>query len=271
MEQVRVAILDLYAGTPGRGMGNLKRIVEEVYPPIVYDIFDVRQHAEVPDLSYDIYISSGGPGDPREGDGVWDKAYFDWVDALLAHNRAHPHHPKYAFFICHSFQMLCHHLKMGRVSKRPKKSFGVFPVEKTAQGKDFFLFRLLNDPFYVADFRSYQIRPNLRRIDELGVEILAMELEDMRLHRYGAMMALRITDHIIATQFHPEADPEGMMNYAVKDDWRNIIISQYGEEIYREMIDHLEDPQKIDLTFKSVLPVFLHQAANAVSRIPALV
>lgn len=271
MDQVRVAILDLYAGTPGMGMGNLKRIVEEIHPKVLYDVFDVRQRAEVPDLSYDIYISSGGPGDPREGDGVWDKAYFNWVDALLEYNRLNPYQPKYGFFICHSFQMLCHYLKLGRVSKRPKKSFGVFPVEKTELGKDFFLFRYLQDPFYVADFRSYQIRPNLRRMQELGVEILAMELEDMRLHRYGALMALRITDQIIATQFHPEADPEGMMNYAVKEDWRKIIISQYGEEIYWEMIDHLEDPQKIDLTYKSVLPVFLHQAVMAVSKVTTYV
>ena len=31
---------------------------------LVWDEFDVRLKNELPDISYDIYISSGGPGDP---------------------------------------------------------------------------------------------------------------------------------------------------------------------------------------------------------------
>jgi hypothetical protein len=47
---------------------------------LVGDEFDVRQKNEVPDLSYDIFISSGGPGSPLESIGSdWEKVYFNWL------------------------------------------------------------------------------------------------------------------------------------------------------------------------------------------------
>jgi hypothetical protein len=40
----------------------------------------VRQKNEVPDLTYDIYISSGGPGSPLDSIGSdWEAAYFSWL------------------------------------------------------------------------------------------------------------------------------------------------------------------------------------------------
>ena len=69
---VRMAILDMNNNVENMGIASIKRIADR-FAVVDYDVFDVRYKAEVPGLDYDIYISSGGPGDPLDGDGVWDK------------------------------------------------------------------------------------------------------------------------------------------------------------------------------------------------------
>ena len=65
---VRVAILDLYEGAPNQGMRCIRTILKEWSEANDLDLhtdeFDVRLQNKVPDTSYDIYISTGGPGDP---------------------------------------------------------------------------------------------------------------------------------------------------------------------------------------------------------------
>ena len=64
----RIAILDLYEGQPNQGMRCLREIInqwgEYQNLEVEWDEFDVRQKNEVPDMTYDIFISSGGPGSP---------------------------------------------------------------------------------------------------------------------------------------------------------------------------------------------------------------
>ncbi|HEY4935263.1 MAG TPA: GMP synthase, partial [Puia sp.] len=63
---LRVAILDLYEGRPNEGMRCIQQILQEYSQskglPVVSKIYDVRLKEELPALSYDIYLSSGGPG-----------------------------------------------------------------------------------------------------------------------------------------------------------------------------------------------------------------
>lgn len=62
-EGIRIAILDLYNGEPNEGIRCIYDLIEsfsrEVDMEIVTDTFAIRYEEEVPDLSYDIYISSG--------------------------------------------------------------------------------------------------------------------------------------------------------------------------------------------------------------------
>ena len=64
--KVRIAILDLYEGVANQGMRCIREIIHQWGITSTYNVelheFDVRQKCEIPDLSYDIYISSGGPG-----------------------------------------------------------------------------------------------------------------------------------------------------------------------------------------------------------------
>ena len=70
---VRIAILDLYEGFPNQGMRCLREILHNFASEnclnLVLHEFEVRMKLEVPDLSYDVYISSGGPGSPLESEG----------------------------------------------------------------------------------------------------------------------------------------------------------------------------------------------------------
>src|SRR5688572_10867327 len=129
---VRMAILDMNNNVENMGIASIQRIADR-FAVIDYEVFDVRYKHEVPGLDFDIYISSGGPGDPLEGDGVWDKAYFDLIDQLWAYNQQHVE-KKFVFFICHSFQMICHHMGIGTISLRDKESFGILPMDKTEDG-----------------------------------------------------------------------------------------------------------------------------------------
>ena len=83
---VKVAILDLYDGFANQGMRCIRAILKEWAEMNDLDVqsteFDVRQKDELPDTSFDIYISSGGPGDPLKSRFEdWDIAWSHWLEA----------------------------------------------------------------------------------------------------------------------------------------------------------------------------------------------
>ena len=106
MSKITVAVLDLYEGTANQGMRCIRELLESYSDIIDFEEFDVRCEAALPDLNFDIYISSGGPGDPRFGDGIWEVAYYLWLKKVWEYNSDERNkRKKYVFFICHSFQM----------------------------------------------------------------------------------------------------------------------------------------------------------------------
>ncbi len=127
-KKLKLAILDLYDGEPNQGMRAIKNIVDQYASHFDWKVFDVRAKAELPSTDYDIYISSGGPGSPLDGDGVWNKKFFELIDELWRINTTRGATKKYVFFICHSFQMACDHFDLARVLPRRSGSFGTFPV-----------------------------------------------------------------------------------------------------------------------------------------------
>ena len=77
-QTIRIAILDLYEGVPNQGMRCIRDIIyqwgEANQFNVVYQEFEVRLKLEVPDTSFDVYISSGGPGSPLDtADTEWEK------------------------------------------------------------------------------------------------------------------------------------------------------------------------------------------------------
>ncbi len=138
---IKIATIDLYNNERNEGMRCIKEIVSEAQSKnneleISYEVFDTRFKGEVPGLDKDIYISSGGPGSPFEGEGTqWEKDYFNLIQKIWDYNQNNPERKKYLFFICHSFQMMGRFFKFGTVNQRHSKSFGVMPFTLTKEGK----------------------------------------------------------------------------------------------------------------------------------------
>ena len=265
MKTARLAILDMYEGLPNQGMRCIKEILSQFGDVVEWEIFDVRSLAEVPDLSFDIYISTGGPGNPTDGDGVWDVKYFKWLDAVWQWNLNPENSRKHVFLICHSFQMACLHFGLAEVSRRKSVSFGTFICHITEEGHDEPLFDGLDNPFYVADFRDFQVtQPDEARFEDMGAKIIALEKLRPHIALERALMAVRFSEEIFGVQFHPEADSEGMLKHFLDPERRQKIVKEHSEEKYLQMIEHLNDPGKIGLTHDIILPLFLRRALSTV-------
>jgi homoserine O-succinyltransferase len=268
-KKLKVAILDLYEGVPNEGMRCLRNILREFAEDnnieVQWDEFDVRLRNEVPDMSYDVFISSGGPGNPLETRYTdWEKKYFGWLNEVERWNMNPGNlQKKFVFFICHSFQLSARYYNVGIVTKRKSTAFGIFSVHMLEEGFDEPVFEGLRDPFYAVDSRDFQvIQPNYSVIEKMGAKILCIEKERPHVPYERAVMGMRFNDYMIGTQFHPEADAPGMTMYLHRDDKKKTIIENYGEAKWKSMLEHLNDPDKILWTYSHVLPNFLNQAVE---------
>jgi homoserine O-succinyltransferase len=179
---VRLAILDLYEGKENQGMRCIRLLLNQWAAENEVTIetveFDVRIKGELPDTSFDIYISTGGPGDPlvsRFDD--WDISWTRWLDRIERWNNNPSNlQKKHVLFICHSFQLASRYFNAGVICKRRSTAFGVFPIHMLQSGKNEPVFEGLPDPFYAVDSRDYQvIQPNHSLLDQMGASILCIE------------------------------------------------------------------------------------------------
>ncbi len=266
-KNIRIAILDLYEGVANQGMRCLREIIAHWGNSngisVIQDEFEVRIGLQVPDTSYDIYISSGGPGSPLESNGSeWENNYFKWLKRMEDWNEHSGNYPKkQLFFICHSFQLACRHYGIGNVCARKSTAFGVFPIHVLKESEDEPIFEGLKDPFYSVDSRDYQvIEPNHSRLKEMGGKILAIEKNRPHVPFERAIMAIRFNDYAIGTQFHPEADAEGMQMYLQRADKKKSVVDNHGEQKWKSMVEQLQDPDKIMRTYVHIIPNFLNHA-----------
>jgi GMP synthase-like glutamine amidotransferase len=263
---IKVAILDLYDGSANEGMRGFREILQRYRAKnnlnLTFEEFDVRGKAKVPGTGFDIYIVSGGPGSPIDSEGSeWENNYFSLTDKLEDHNLSNDPQKKYIFYVCHSFQLMCRKYGLGDVNLRNSESFGVLPIHQTPGGLNEPIFGGLADPFYSVDSRYWQVvNPNENRFAKLGMQLLAIEKERSHVDLPRAMMAIRFSDYAIGTQFHPEADPEGMKTFLLQDDEKQQVIEEHGIKKYNSMLLQLDDPDKIMLTQNTIIPNFLDQA-----------
>ena len=266
--KIKVAVIDMNNGAPNLGLRGILDVLDEYGKEhgihLSVKVFDLRQKNEIPDTAYDIYISSGGPGSPFDGEGeAWESAFFKLLDDIEAYNEQETGRKKYVFLICHSFQMACRKYKLGKVTQRKSTAFGIFPVSMTISGQGDPVFAGLPNPFYAVDSRDWQVVSG----DEdsfayTSAEIAAVEKyrPDVDLER--CMMSIRFSEQVMGTQFHPEADAMGMKSYLLQEDKKAVIIDLYGEEKYLDMMHSLDDPERIMLTKKIILPNFLTEAIH---------
>lgn len=256
---LKLAILDMNDNHPNQGMRCIREIVAEYEDRLSWEEFDVRHKNEVPGLEYDIYICSGGPGSPLDG-GEWKEKFFNLIDSAWTYNQT-AQNKKYFFFICHSFQLACEHFELGKIAPRKSTSFGVYPVHKSKAGRKDPILERLSDPYHAVDSRDWQlIQPRLKVFEEHGAKILSLEKIRTHVEYERAIMAVRFSDEFVGTQFHPEADPIGMKEHFTKQENRDKVIKNFGEEKYNDMMEHLDDPDKIALTHSTILPTFIESS-----------
>ena len=259
---IHIAVLDLYNQFPNEGMRCIKQLLEELttFNTSVkkVDYFDVRAKCELPNYKeYDIFISSGGPGNPQLIGESWEEKYVSLMDQCLDHNKKEQK-KKYVFFICHSFQVMVQHWGLAEVNKRKSTSFGVMPVHRIGMGLEEPLFDGLEEPFYVVDSRDYQVvQPNRSKLHDFGANVICLEKFRPTIPLERAIMGIRFSKEMIGTQFHPEADPVGMAHYLRQEDKKKIVITHHGEDKYFDMLEHLYDDDKIKRTHNTILPKFL--------------
>lgn len=264
----KVAIIDLYKGIPNQSMRGFQEILDRYRAQhqldLTYQVFDTRGSNQLPDTGFGIYICSGGPGDPLISETEpWDMGFMQLMDELEAHNNSSAPQKKHVLFVCHSFQLMCRRYKLGLINKRRSPSFGILPVHLTEAGKNDPVFDHLSDPFYTVDSRSWQvIQPNEKRFAELGMELLAIEKERPYVDLPRALMAIRFNEYFIGTQFHPEADAQGMKMHLMTAERKQEVISEHGLDKYHEMLERLDDPDKIRHTQHTLIPNFLDNAVN---------
>jgi len=271
MRDLRIALLDMNNNQANQGFKNIKEIAEtfrkQSEENIHIEIFDVRHKNEIPDVEqFDIFISSGGPGNPHREGFEWEDKFSGFLDSVYEYNRQHET-KKFLFLICHSFQLASIHWDLGNICKRKSYSFGVMPIHKTEEGEQDFLLKNLPEPFYAVDSRAYQfIEPNHERFEELGMKIVAIEKFRPHVNLERAVMAIRFSDEIFGTQFHPEANSEGMIENLKDEKNKNAMIENFGMEKYLETIDRMDDEDKIMLTRSQILPRFLRLAKKNILR-----
>lgn len=272
MNKIKLALLDMNNNHANQGMKNIREISQQFKETsaenVEITVFDVRYKNEMPNVEdFDIFISSGGPGNPHREGYEWEQKFADFLNKVWEHNK-NSEQKKFLFLICHSFQLASIHWKLGNICKRKSYSFGVMPIHKTYQGENDFLLKNLPEPFYAVDSRAYQfIEPDHKKLDEMGMKIVGLEKVRPHIHLERAVMAIRFSEEIFGTQFHPEANPEGMIENLKDDKNKNAMIENYGMEKYLETLDRMNDPDKIFLTQAQILPRFLQNAAEQLSKV----
>lgn len=266
-QSIKIAILDMYDGEPNQGMRCIIDIINRFNQVVTFKIFDVRGKSEFPDIKkFDIFISTGGPGNPLEGDGNWDLKYYDFIDALTTWNKEN-NIKKHVLFICHSFQMACKHFGLAEITKRNDTSFGVMTIHKTKEGINDPIFEGLADPFYGIDSRDYQVvQPKLNIFAKKGAKIISLEKIRDHVQYERAIMAVRFSEYMVGTQFHPEADPISFVVNMKNTERREKIKKMKGKRKFRNMLEDLLDEDKIYKTNETLIPNFLRIAINDLMR-----
>lgn len=265
-DKIKLAILDMNNDHPNQGLRCIAEIVSSFNEDVDYQIFNVRAKNELPDKSFDIYISSGGPGSPLD-EGTWRKPYLKLMQDLWDYNKTGSEQKKSVFFICYSFQVMCHYFELGELKPRRSTSFGILRVHQTKKGHNDLMFKGLDDPFYAVDSRDWQlIQPRLTVFREHGATILSLEKIRTHVELERAIMAVRFSDEFVGTQFHPEAEPKSMEAYFALEENKKVVIDSFGEEKYNEMMDRMDDPEKIALTYQTILPKFIQNAIDKVQQ-----
>jgi homoserine O-succinyltransferase len=214
----------------------------------------------------DLYLSSGGPGSPFDGDGQeWVDDYGRFSDQVVESAARGGVDQRALFAICYSFEMVVRHFKLAHIGPRAERKFGVMPIYTTGEGQRHPLLAAFGDRLFAFEHRNWEaIDLDEGRLRALGGRLLARESRD-GVSKGRALLAIDVAPGVEAVQFHPEADRAGVMNWVARPEQAAAFKAVYGEVTYQAMLRTLDDPRRLARTFALVIPGWLVRRFNALA------
>ncbi|WP_437786198.1 hypothetical protein [Sorangium sp. So ce1097] len=214
----------------------------------------------------DLYLASGGPGSPFDGEGEpWMLDFGRFVDGVVESAIRGGADRRALFAICYSFELIVHHYRLADVVPRAERKFGVMPIYTTALGQHHPLLAPFGDRLFAFEHRNWEaVNLDERRLGSLGGQLLARESRD-GVSKGRAILGLDVAPGVEAVQFHPEADRAGVMNWVARPEQAAAFKAAYGEVTYQAMLRTLDDPRRLARTYALVIPGWLGRCFNEIA------
>lgn len=214
----------------------------------------------------DVYLSSGGPGSPFDGDGQpWAADYGSFCEHVMDNASRGGADRQSLFAICYSFEMVVRHFGLAQIAPRAERKFGVMPIYTTHEGQKHPLLAPFGDRLFAFEHRNWEaVEVDEAKLRRLGGKLLARESRD-GVSKGRAILALQAGPGIETVQFHPEADRPGVMNWVARPEQAAAFKATYGEVTYQAMLRTLDDPRRLARTFALVIPGWLIRNFNTLA------
>lgn len=269
---LRFGVIDMNAGHQNqaiRCMGvlidQLAARVQAANPGLRVERVHVspRDKDEPPPDDCDLYLSSGGPGSPYDGDGeAWVDDYSQFLDGVVDDNHRHGGRGRAALCICYSFEMAVRHFRVAEVAPRSSRKFGVMPVYTTEDGREHPLLAPFGDRLFAFEHRNWEaVGLDHSALAKHRGSLLARESRD-GVSKGQALMAFDFAPGVEGVQFHPEADRPGVMAWVARPDQAEAFKLAYGITTYERMLKTLDNPQRLARTFALLIPGWMTRRFN---------
>lgn len=273
---LRVCLIDMNNGHPNQAMRCLRLLVSRFHehirttnPGIDIQLVQVspRDKGERAPDDCDLYLASGGPGSPYDGDGQqWLTDFEHFLDAVVEDNLVRGPAARALFGVCYSFEIIVRHYKLATVAPRATRKFGVMPVYTTAAGRAHPLLAPFGDRLFAFEHRNWEaIDLDESALKKLGGTVLARESREGRDDKGKAILGLDVAPGIETVQFHPEADRAGVIAWVTRPDQAQAFREAYGDETYERMLKTLDDPNRLARTFAILIPGWMVRKFNGMA------
>lgn len=273
---LRVCIVDMNDGHVNQAMRCLRGIVEQFFsrvvarnPGLACNLSEVspRDTGDLIPRDADLYLASGGPGSPFDGDGTpWAQDFADFATGVAESASRGGEDQRAVFGICYSFELLVRHFEVATIAPRTDRKFGVMPIYTTLEGQAHPLLGAFDDRLFAFEHRNWEaIDVNEATLRSLGGCVLARESRDGA-SKGRALLGLDIAPGVEAVQFHPEADRAGVVNWVARPEQAAAFRATYGDSTYRAMLRTLDDPRRLARTYALVIPGWLSRKFNSLAR-----
>jgi len=274
-DRLRVCIIDMNQGHVNQAMRCFRGLVDGFFgrvrtqnPTLVCEVVEVspRDTQKPIPRDCDLYLGSGGPGSPFDGDhDPWFSDCARFLDEVAESSRGPAAQKKSLFGVCYTFEVLVRHFKVATMAVRDSRKFGVMPIYTTHEGQNHPLLGPFGDRLFAFEHRNWEaIDLDREHLATLGGMLLAQESRD-GVSKGRAVLGLDLGCNIECVQFHPEADRAGMMSWVARPEQAEAFRATYGEDTYQAMLRTIDDPNRLAKTYAVVIPSYLVRRFNALA------